>query len=88
MSLFAAIAKARDRCLADMERPVTLLVAESIKSTLRREIETPFYGSPDFNQPMKLMGMDVEWTKAKPLDKPQMAIRTDTGDTRIVTVLD
>ena len=87
MSYLTAIAKARHEILKDNEEPRDLLVSANLKNALQSEIDTPYYGRIEFGGAVILFGMKVEWTKAGPLTKPQISIRTAKGDMRIVTLL-
>lgn len=82
MSYLTAIAKARHGILSDNEEPRDILISENLKHAIRLECNFPAY---EFElRAEKLMGMNVEWTKAIPLTEPQISIRTAKGDTRIV----
>jgi hypothetical protein len=86
MSYLTAIAKTRHEILMDNERPRDILISVNLKHAIREECRLPAY---EFElRAEKLMGMNVEWTKATALTKPQIVIRTDKGDTRIVSMLD
>lgn len=85
MGYLPAIAKTRHQILADNEEPRDILISVAIKHALLDELGL-FYrrdGAVDET----LMGMKVEWTKAKPLTEPQIVIRTAKGDSRIVNLL-
>ena len=87
MSYLSAINKARNAILADNEEPLDILISESVKHALLREVSPIYYQRTDAKYEW-LMGMKIEWQKPRPLTMPQITIRTAKGDTRIVTMLD
>ena len=84
MSYLAAINKVRHEILKDNEKPRDLLISESLKYLVLNEVN-PLRVYRSGEEYSHLMGMRIEWTKPKRLTQPQMSIRTETGDVRIVS---
>ena len=83
MSYLNAIAKVRHAILADNEVPRDILISEALKYPVLMEVN-PYRMYSIGNEYESLMGMKIEWTKSKPLTQPQVSIRTDKGDLRVV----
>lgn len=86
MSYLSAIHKTRNAILSDNEEPLDILISESVKHALMRELN-PIYYQRSGEKYEWLMGMKIEWQKPRPLTMPQITIRTAKGDMRIVSML-
>ena len=86
MSYLNAIEKVRREILMDNERPMDVLIRVSLRNAVLQEVKQmmAYRSEQEYEY---LMGMKIEWTKPKPLTHPQISIRTDKGDLRIVNCL-
>ena len=76
--LIARITRGRIACLKDNEDPRDVLISVTLKHQIRRECE-PFMAFLRTAKDEKMMGMNIEWVRAKLND---ISIRTVKGDVR------
>ena len=83
MSYLSAIQRTRIEILSDNERPRDILISVALRYPLLADLN-PMGEYRSNGEYDSLLGMKIEWTKSKPLTQPQVSIRTDKGDLRVV----